>query len=256
MTEQFYRDLAALSHTAVACAEPAAPDLTTWIMAQLQPRTGESVLNIGSRNSRLALALARNVGECGYVLAVDRSFRVLHALSQQSQEQGLEQRIRFLYLNLNDLDGHLRADDFDRALSNGALTQSKQPQVVFQAIFQALRPGGVFFFYGPSHKDLAELRTFASTTAQEIPSQGEKALLFMEKIGLPYAREIFSQVEILKFESGLYLDSPEALLACWRESAFYEEEREDDFQLAARHYFQSHVVFEATRCLVGIRARK
>lgn len=256
MTEQFYRDLAALSHASVVCAEPQTSDLASWVMAQLQPRTGESILNIGSRNGRLALALARAVGNEGYVLAVDRSYRVLSGLSQQSQEQGLERRIRFLYLSLDDLGGHLRADDFARALSNGALTQSRQPQVVFHAISQALMPGGVFFFYGPSRKDLADLRAFSSPISQVIPSQGERALLFMEKIGLPYAREIFSEVEILKFENTLCLDSPEALLACWRESAFYEEEHENDFQLAARHYFQSHAIFEATRSLVGIKARK
>ncbi len=256
MTEQFYRDLAALTHSAVACAEPQTDDLTSWIMAQLQPRTGESILNVGSRNGRLALALARIVGDTGYVLAVDRSYRVLSALSQQTQEQGLERRIRFLYLNLDDLGGHLRADDFDRALSNGALTRSRQPQAVFHAISQALRPGGIFFFYGPARKDLEGLRSLFPPSSQELPAQGERALLFMERVGLPYAREIFSEVEILQFESGLCLDSPEALLACWRESAFYAEERASDFQLAAQHYFQTHVLFEATRCLVGIRARK
>ena len=256
MTEQFYRDLTALSHSTVACAEPRSTGLSSWVMAQLQPRTGETLLNVGSRNGRLALALARIVGDGGYVLAVDRSYRVLNALSQQSQQQGLERRIRFLYLNLDDLGGHLRDDDFDRALSNGALTRCRQPQAVFYAISQALRPGGMFFFYGPSHKDLEDLGAFSSTVSQEIPAQGERILLFMERIGLPYAREIFSEVEILKFEDTLCLDSPESLFACWRESAFYAEEHEDEFQLAAQRYFQSHVLFEAVRSLVGIRAKK
>src|SRR5581483_6825863 len=100
MTEQFYSTITAHTHSTVACTEPRISDLSSWVMAQLQPRAGESILNIGSRNGRLALALARIIGDEGYVLAVDRSYRVLNALSQQSQQQGLERRIRFLYLHL------------------------------------------------------------------------------------------------------------------------------------------------------------
>lgn len=255
MTEQFYRDLAALAHPAVTCPQPRTNDLPSWVIEQLQPRPGESILAVGNRDGRLTLALARTVGTGGYVLAIDHSYRVLNALSQQSQEQNLQGRLRFLYLNLDDLDGHLRADDFDRALCTGALVRSRLPQVVFHSIFQALRPGGIFFFCGPAHNDLAELGAFCATFSRETPAW-EKELLFMERVGLPYARELFTTVEILPFARTLCLDSPEALLACWRESVFYNEERASEASTAARRYFHSHVLFETARCFVGIRARK
>lgn len=254
MREQFYRDIAALAHPAEACPLPRADGLPSWVLEHLQPRPAESILAIGNRDGRLALALARIVGSAGYVLAVDRSYRVLNALSQHSQQQDLQQRIRFLYLNLDDLDGHLRADDFDRALCTGVLARSRQPQVIFHALFQALRPGGTLFFCGSARKDLAELGALCATFSRETQPPGE--LLFMERIGLPYARELFTSVEILSFERTLRLDSPEALIACWQESAFYDEERTPEATATAQRYFRSHTLFETVRRFVGIRARK
>jgi SAM-dependent methyltransferase len=255
MTEQFYRDIAALVHPA-ACLQPQTSDLPSWVIDHLQPRPGENILAIGNRDGRLTLKLARSVGDAGSVLAVDHSYRVLNALSQHSQEQGLQERIRFLYLNLDDLDGHLRSEDFDRALCTGALVRSRQPQVVFHTIFQALRPGGTFFFCGPARQDLAELGALCTTCSRETTGPGEKERLFIERIGLPYARERFAAVEILTFTRTLGCDSPEALLACWRESAFYDEAHLPEVLTAARRYFQSHLLFETTRCFLGIRARK
>jgi ubiquinone/menaquinone biosynthesis C-methylase UbiE len=255
MTEQFYRDIAAMVHPP-ACPQPQISDLPSWVIDHLQPRSGENILAIGNRDGRLTLKLARSVGDRGYVLAVDHSYRVLNALSQHSQEQGLQQRIRFLYLNLDDLDGHLRTDDFDRVLCSGALVRSRQPQVVFHTIFQALRPGGTCFFCGPARKDLAELGALCATCSQQTALPGEKELLFIERIGLPQARELFASVEILTFERTLAFDSPETLLACWKESPFYDEGRTPEILVAARRYFQSHALFATTRCFMGIRARK
>ncbi len=256
MTEQFYRDISALTSSAVAYVEEPVHDLTSWVREQLRPCIGDSILNIGSRNGKLALALTRMVGETGYVLALDRSYKVLSALSQESQNLGLERYIRFLYLNPDDLNGHLRPDDFDRALSTRALIQSRHPQVLFHAVHQALRFGGTFFFYGPSRKDLAELRLLTSLYASEASAGENRELLFMEKIGLPYAREVFSEVEMVTFENVLRLDSSELLYACWRESAFYVEELEESFRLVAARHFQSHTSFETAQRLIGIRAIK
>ncbi len=246
MTEQFYSSIAALTQSPqspqspTVYAEREATDPNTWLMDQLQPRVGDSILNIGCSNGKQA----------------DRSYRALSVLSQRSQEQGLEHRIRFLYLNLDELTGHLRPDDFDRALSARALSHVKQPQVVFHAIYEALKPGGVFFFYGPSRKDLVELRLFIAALDQEKPPQENKELLFIEKIGLPHVRDVFPQVEITQFENPLLFNSPDDLFARWYESALYEEELENAFRRAAVRHFQSHAVFETAQRFVGVRATK
>ncbi len=152
MTENFYRDIAALQQASTACAEHEVTDFNAWVINQLEVRQGDNVLNIGCGNMIQALSLAQTVGNGGHVLAIDRSYSALNMLSQGSQKNGLEQRIRFLYIHLDDLGGHARPEDFDRALGARALYHIRQPQEVFHAIRQALKPGGIFFFYGPSEK--------------------------------------------------------------------------------------------------------
>jgi ubiquinone/menaquinone biosynthesis C-methylase UbiE len=256
MTEQFYRDLAALTGPATVCVEERTADLNHWIMDQLHPRSGEMLLQIGGSHGQHALALASAAGEEGYLLAIDRSYRALTFLAQRSQEHGLEKRIRFLYLNFDDLAGHLHAEDFARALGTPALCAIRQPQAVFHAIHQALKAGGIFFFYGSSHKDLAELRLFAANLSDTSTPQERRELSFIEKIGLPYAREVFSQVDSVKFEMLIHFNSPDELYTGWHESIFYEETLDSAFRQAAVRHFQHHTSFETTQRLVGIKAMK
>lgn len=252
MKEQFYRDIDALKQNGSVCLEEAPRDLDAWVCAQLATSTGENILHIGCDSNEQTLSLARAIGQDGYVLAIDRSYRALNALSQRSHVSGLEQRIRFLYLNLDDLAGHLRPEDFHRAISGRALSHMKQPQAVFQALRQALKPGGIFFFYGLARKDLLELRLFHAALRNE--TRESRELLFIEHVGVPCARNVFSRVECIQFECPLRFTSPDALYAYWRESDLYEETLDKDFRRAAVQHFQSYTAFETAQRLVGVRA--
>lgn len=256
MTEQFYYNIAAAGQSMTAYAEREVTDFPGWVMNHLQPQVGDNILNAGCGNGKHTLAVARMVGDTGNILTVDRSYRMLNTLSQSSQQQGLEHRIRFLYLNLDEMQGHLRLDDFDRALSANSLSQVKYPQSAFHAIYQALKPGGLFFFYGPARKDLAELRLFIAALADRTPVQEGRDLLFMEKIALPHVQDIFPRVEVVQFENPLRFDSPEELFDRWYESALYEETLELAFRQAAVRHFQTHHVFETAQRVIGVKAVK
>ncbi len=251
MTEQFYRDIAALQQGGTACLDPQTNDLDSWVFAQLGTRTRDYLLNIGCDSIEQVLSLARILGPEGFTLAIDRSYRALSALSQRSQQMGLEQHIRFLYLDLDDLPGHLRPESFDRVLSGRALTHVKQPQMVCQAIRQALKPGGTFFFYGPARKDLMELRLFYASLRQE--ARESREVLFMEQIGIPCAQNVFTQVEVMKIEYPLRFTSPDALYAYWRESSLYAEALDGAFRQAAVQHFQTYAAFETAQRLIGIK---
>lgn len=252
MTEQFYRDIAALQKAGVACLEQDPRNLDSWALTQLTPRVGENILKLGCDSHAQTLSLARTIGQDGYVLTIDRSYRALSALSQSSQQSNVENHIRFLYLNLDDLKGHLRPEDFDRAISGRALYHVKQPQAVFLAIRQALKPGGVFFFYGPTRKDLVELRLFHATLRHE--TRESRELLYIEHVGAPCARDVFSQVEFIRFECPLRFTSPDALYAYWHASSLYEETLDRDFRRAAAQHFQSYPAFETAQRLIGVKA--
>ena len=249
MTEQFYRDIAALQTAGVACLEHDLRDLDAWILAQLAPLAEENILKLGCDSSEQIMTLAQ---KSGYVLTVDRSYRALNALSTRSQVQHVENHVRFLYLNLDDLKGHVCPEDFDRVLGGRALYHVKQPQAVFLAIRQALKPGGVFFFYGPTRKDLVELRLFHAALRND--ARENRELLYIEHIGAPCARDVFSQVEFTRFEAQLHFTSPDDLYMYWRESDLYEEALETDFRRAAMQHFQAYASFETAQRLIGVKA--
>lgn len=253
MTEQFYRNIAALTQGGgTAVLEHEGHDLDAWVLAHLATRTGENILHIGGESQEQILTLAHTIGPQGYVLTIDHSYRVLSELSQRSLETRLESRVRFLYLYLDDLKGHLRAEDFARAVAGRALYHLSQPQSVFQAIRQALKPGGIFFFYGPAQNDLVELRLFHASLRHEVRECRE--LLFIEQVGAPCACNAFSRVDFISFECPLRFPAPAALYTYWRESDLYEEELDREFRYAAIQHFQSHPTFETAQRLVGVRA--
>lgn len=231
-------------------------DLSTWVMDHLDIHTGYHVLDIGGGSGPQALPLAQLVGFNGHVLSVDRSYETLDMLAQRSQELGLQARIRLLQINLDDLEGHLRKDDFDRALASRALYRIKQPRSVFNAIHHALKPSGMFFFYGPSRKHNLEIKRFHASLYGETFSWDNHDLTFLEEVGLPAARDCFTHVEIVRFEQPTLFYSPEALYTCWSTSKLYTEELDTVCRRAAIRYFESHTVFETVKRVVGIKAIK
>jgi SAM-dependent methyltransferase len=255
MIDNFYRDIAALREPGPLQTETGASHLTGWIMDQMGVHFGHAVMDLGCGNGKRTLPLAQVVGERGYVLAVDRSFESLSMLSQQSQDMRLETRIRFLQISLDDFEGHVRNEEFDRALASRTLHFVRQPRAIFYAIQLALKPGGIFFFYGPTRQDHRELRQFhAGLSGESFIENREPS--FVEGIGLQCTRDFFSQVELVRFEQPLRFETPEALYGCWSVSKLYDETLEQAFQLTVKRYFASHRFFETVQRIVGIRAVK
>jgi 2-polyprenyl-3-methyl-5-hydroxy-6-metoxy-1,4-benzoquinol methylase len=261
MTESFYNNIAALKErdevaTSHRQANYSSTDLNGWIMEHLAPRTNDTILDLGTGSGKQALLLARTVKHPGYILTIDRSYETLNRLSQHSLEAGLETRIRFLQIPLDELDGHLRREDFDRAVSSRVLSHLRQPRTVFHALALALKPGGLFFFYGPSRKNNAEIKRFSARLQGDFSAQESQDPTFIEGAGLQGARDVFSQVAIVKFEQTLRLDSPEMLYACWSASSLYDETLDRSFRQAALRHFESHTVFETTQRIIGIKATR
>lgn len=256
MTKTLYNGGSALLEHSPERTVSNATDLSTWVMDHLALHTGHHVLDIGGGNGPQALPLAQLVGSSGHVLSIDRSYETLHVLGQRSQELGLEARIRFLQIYLDDLEGHLREDDFDRVLASRSLYTIKQPLSVFKAIYHTLKPGGSFFFYGPSRRNNVEMKRFHAALYGDILPLESKELTFLEEVGLPVARQCFRQVEIMKFEQSLLFSSPEALYTYWKSSKLYSPDLDVFCRHAAIRHFESYDVFETAKRVVGIKAMK
>jgi ubiquinone/menaquinone biosynthesis C-methylase UbiE len=101
---------------------------------------GMDVLDAGCGPGRLALPLARRVGESGSVLAVDLQDEMLSRLKARLQEKEIT-RVHTLEAALGG--GALPAAAFDRALLVTVLGEIPDRVKALREILHSLRPGGI-----------------------------------------------------------------------------------------------------------------
>jgi SAM-dependent methyltransferase len=230
-------------------------DLNSWILANLQLAPGLDLLELGCGVGKQTLPLAKEIGDCGHITALDLSREALDALAVRSHQQGLGTRISLQCGDLDDLGSLVNGSVFDRALGSYSLYYAKRPQRLFCAIVTALRPGGVLFFCGPSGDNNVELKHLHYSLLNERPV-GTDASAFMEKTGPQLARELFSKVDILKFENKLRFTSSDSLYSYWSSYNLYSDDLAAAFRRAAEEHFRAHRTFETVKRVVGIKATK
>jgi len=110
------------------------------IVERLHLQPGMAVLDVGCGPGRLAVPIAQQVGQHGYVVAMDIQPGMLRRAEEKARAANLT-NIRFLEAGAGD--GKLDRDQFDRALLVTVLGEIPKPQAALREIFDALRPGGV-----------------------------------------------------------------------------------------------------------------
>ena len=105
------------------------------IVERLHLRPSMAVLDVGCGPGRPAVPIAQQVGQHGYVVAMDIQPDMLRPRAADLTN------IRFLEAGAGD--GKLGRDQFDRALLVTVLGEIPKPQAALREIFNALKPGGV-----------------------------------------------------------------------------------------------------------------
>jgi ubiquinone/menaquinone biosynthesis C-methylase UbiE len=255
-TGRFNTNAAALKQRIQAHEKYALHDLNQWIFDHVELAEGLSILDLGCGTGKQTLPLAQLVGDSGHVLAVDISQEALDILSLNAKELGLEERITLLRIGLDELGEHLHKELFDRILACYSLYYVKYPRNVFDIIHHILKPGGIFFFCGPTKDNNSELKQvhYALMRKKSPPTTG--AAVFMEETGQQLAREFFTKVEVFSFENPLRFNSAEALYGYWSSYNLFDEKLDVEFKAAADNYFRHHSVFETIKRANGVRVVK
>lgn len=112
-------------------------------MAALDPRGGETLLDIGCGCGDTTLALARAVGPAGAVAGVDISAPMLRVAETRIQAEGLTQA--------GVIEADAQIHDFGTATVDGVFSRFgvmffHQPEAAFANLFRALKPGGRLAF--------------------------------------------------------------------------------------------------------------
>lgn len=110
------------------------------IISHLALEPGMKVLDFGCGPGRLAIPLARAVGEAGEVTAFDMQEGMLERVKAKAQAEQLE-NIRYVLGKAGD--GLLGSNRFDRALLVLVLGEIPEQQRAVAEIFESLKPGGL-----------------------------------------------------------------------------------------------------------------
>ena len=110
------------------------------IIERLHLQPGMAVLDVGCGPGRLAVPTAQQVGQHGYVVAMDIQPGMLQRAEEKARAANLA-NIRFLQAGAGD--GKLGRNQFDRALLVTVLGEIPRPEPALREIFNALKPGGI-----------------------------------------------------------------------------------------------------------------
>lgn len=110
------------------------------IVGHLGVRPGMEVLDVGCGPGRLAVPLARAVGDGGRVVAMDIQPGMLDRAREKARAAGVH-NITFVRAGVGD--GAPGRDRFDRALLVTVLGEIPDRDAAMREVFDALKPGGV-----------------------------------------------------------------------------------------------------------------
>lgn len=113
------------------------------LLAPLELREGQVVVDFGCGPGFVALELAKQVGDSGHVHAIDVNAEFLGRARARAEEAGLADRISFHHVT----DEHIPLEDgsADRVLCKNVLEYVPDYQAMLAEARRALRPGGLFY---------------------------------------------------------------------------------------------------------------
>ena len=115
--------------------------LTDWMLAQLAPAPGQTLLELGSGTAETGLTAARLVSPGGRVIVSDRSTAMLAAAERRAADLGLT-NVEMRVLDIEAID--LPDAAVDGALCRLVLMLVPDQATAFAEIHRVVRPGGRF----------------------------------------------------------------------------------------------------------------
>ena len=110
------------------------------IIRHLGIEPGMSVLDIGCGPGRLAVPVAKKVGDQGRVVALDIQSGMLKRAQAKAEAANLT---NILFINAGVGEGKMGKNQFDRALLVTVLGEIPDQKMALREIFDALKPGGI-----------------------------------------------------------------------------------------------------------------
>lgn len=212
-------------------------DFDSWVLAQLQPKPGEHILDVGCGTGKFTIPSAQAVGTEGHVTGLDTSEESLGKLKAHAEELGL--RVATVCARMEAIVHHLPADFFDAALSSYALYYSSSPKQTIRDIRRCLKHGGRLLVVGPDRRNNKELIDLLLQVTR-IPETYEYTQNFNYEIVIPTCKQLFAGVSIGRFENPVIFSDANTLFQYWKSGGYYRAEAEDAVEQSMKVYFLQH----------------
>ncbi len=137
------------------------------LVARLDLRAGDRVLDLATGTGNLALALAEAVGPSGEATGVDQSAGMLTQAENRRRQAGHRQ-LRFIQGDMRACLAGCPDHAFDAITCGWAIGYSDPPQLI-QAIRRKLKPGGKLGLIENARDTLAPIRAASLKVAQALP---------------------------------------------------------------------------------------
>ena len=117
--------------------------VSEWMVRKLDPRPGDTVLELAAGLADTGLMAARSVGESGLVIVTDFTPEMVAAARRRAEELAV-QNAEFRVLDAERMD--LETDSVDGVLCRWAYMLTIDPAAAFAETRRVLRPGGRLAF--------------------------------------------------------------------------------------------------------------
>jgi ubiquinone/menaquinone biosynthesis C-methylase UbiE len=222
-------------------------DLSTWIFERVQIQPGQHVLELCCGTGGQTLALLDRVGDHGRVVALDISRAALDTLA--SKAGAYAERLTCVEGSLDNLSDSLRkveiqSDAFDLVFCAYGLYYSDDSQRTLREARSQLKHDGRIVVagpFGPNNKPLFDLvRASGVVVGEPVVFSSES---FMLQIVLPWAARNFESTSVHTMVNPVRWATPERVINYWKNTTFYDAEKESSFERLVRSHFEQHSVF-------------
>ena len=117
--------------------------VSEWMVRKLDPKPGDTVLELAAGLADTGLMAARLVGESGHLIVTDFTIEMVAAARRRAEELGV-QNAEFRVLDAERMD--LKTDSVDGVLCRWAYMLMIDPSAAFAETRRVLRPGGRLAF--------------------------------------------------------------------------------------------------------------
>ena len=222
-------------------------DFNGWIFSHIRVQPGAKVLELCSGTGAQATHLARAAGQGGRLVSCDASETSLEKLKAATAD--LACPVDTLCCDMDGLPQELEKSGcpkrhFDLLFCSYGLYYSKNTAKLLDGLLPWLAPAARIVVVGP-HGDnngpLFNVLRQAGVTLDAFTLHSSGTYMYGELI--PWCAAHSPEMRAFTMENEIHWDSPDAFMTYWRNTIFFESERQDAVEDIVRRHFEASPVF-------------